>query len=63
MPLYYLLALPFWTLFSGFSYLAGIYALRLMNVLLLAAAVFIFLRTLQMCIANVTHRLMIGLKG
>jgi len=61
MPLYYLLALPFWTLFSGLSYLAGIYALRLINVLLLAAAVFIFLRTLQMCIANVTHRLVIGL--
>jgi uncharacterized membrane protein len=61
MPLYYLLALPFWTLFSGFSYLAGIYALRLMNVLLLAAAVFIFLRTLQTCIANVTHRSFIGL--
>ena len=60
-PLYYLLALPFWTLFSGISYLAGIYALRLINVLLLAAAVFIFLRTLQMCIANVTHRLVIGL--
>lgn len=61
MPLYYLLALPFWTLFSGLSYLAGIYALRLINVLLLAAAVFIFLRTLQTCIANVTHRLVIGL--
>jgi hypothetical protein len=61
MPLYYLLALPFWTLFSSVSYLAGIYALRLINVLLLAAAVFIFLRTLQTCIANVTHRLVIGL--
>jgi hypothetical protein len=61
MPLYYLLALPFWTLFSGLSYLAGIYALRLMNVFLLAAAVFIFLRTLQMCIPKVTHRLVIGL--
>jgi len=61
MPLYYLLALPFWTLFSSVSYLAGIYALRLINVLLLAAAVFIFLRTLQTCIDNVTHRLVIGL--
>lgn len=61
MPLYYLLALPFWTLFSGISYLAGIYALRLINVLFLAAAVFIFLRTLQMCIADAKHRLVIGL--
>jgi hypothetical protein len=61
MPLYYLLALPFWILFSGISSLAGIYALRLINVLFLAAAVFIFLRTLQTCIANVTHRLVIGL--
>lgn len=60
-PLYYLLALPLWTLFSGVSYLIGIYTLRLINVLLLAAAVFIFLRTLEMCIANVTHRLVIGL--
>lgn len=61
MPLYYLLALPLWTLFSGISYLAGIFALRLINVLLLAAAVYIFLRTLEMCIAKVTHRLVIGL--
>lgn len=61
MPLYYLLALPFWNLFSGLSYLAGIYALRFINVLFLAAAVFIFLRMLQTCIANVTHRLVIGL--
>src|SRR5258708_34782503 len=61
MPLYYLLALPFWTLFSSVSYLAGIYALRLLNVLFLAAAVFIFLQTLQNCIANLTHRLVIGL--
>ncbi|MDQ5846414.1 MAG: glycosyltransferase family 39 protein [Acidobacteriota bacterium] len=61
MPLYYLLAVPLWSLFSGVSYLAGIYALRLINVLLVAAAVFIFLRTLEICIANVAHRLIIGL--
>src|SRR5260370_40612856 len=61
MPLYYLLALPFWTLFSRVSHLAGIYALRLINVLLLAAAVFIFLRTLQASISKLTHRLAIGL--
>lgn len=61
MPLYYLLALPLWTLFSGVSYLTGIYTLRLINVLLLAAAVFIFLLTLQMCIARLKHRIAIGL--
>ena len=61
MPLYYLLALPFWTLFSSISTLAGIYALRLINVLLLAAAFFIFLQTLQACILSVKHRLVIGL--
>jgi hypothetical protein len=61
MPLYYLLALPFWTLFSSISTLAGIYALRLINVLLLAATVFIFLKTLETCIAKVKHRLVIGL--
>ena len=61
MPLYYLLALPLWTMFSSVSYLTGIYALRLINVLLLAAAVFIFLQTLQMCITNLKHRLAIGL--
>lgn len=60
-PLYYLLALPFWIAFSSVSYLAGIFALRLINVLLLAAAVYIFLQTLEMCIAKVTHRLVIGL--
>jgi dolichyl-phosphate-mannose-protein mannosyltransferase len=61
MPLYYVLATPFWALFSSLSYLTGIYALRLMNVLLLAAAVFVFLRTLQTCIGNATHGLFIGL--
>lgn len=61
MPLYYLLALPFWTLFSSISTLTGIYALRLINVLLLAAAFFMFLQTLQACIAGVKHRLVIGL--
>lgn len=60
-PLYYLVALPFWLIFSSFGALAGIYALRLLNVLFLAAAVFIFLQTLARCVPNVRHRLIVGL--
>jgi len=60
-PLYYLLALPVWICFSNVSYLAGIYALRLMNVLFLAGAVLVFLQMLPKCVANLQHRTLIAL--
>jgi 4-amino-4-deoxy-L-arabinose transferase-like glycosyltransferase len=60
-PLYYVVALPFWIAFSSLGDLAGIYALRLLNVLFLAAAVFIFLQMLAKCIPNLRHKLIIGL--
>ena len=60
-PLYYVVALPFWIIFSRLGELAPIYALRLINVLFLAAAVFIFLQTLAKSIPNLRHRLIIAL--
>ena len=60
-PLYYLVALPFWLVFSSFGPLAGIYALRLLNALFLTAAVFIFLQTLAKCVPKLRHRIIIGL--
>lgn len=60
-PLYYVVALPFWIVFSKLGDLAAIYALRLLNVLFLAAAVFIFLQTLARSIPNLRHRLIIAL--
>jgi hypothetical protein len=60
-PLYYLVAAPVWILFSRFGDLAAIYALRLLNVLFLAVAAFIFLQALGPCISNLRHKLIIGL--
>ena len=60
-PFYYLVALPGWIVFSGLSDLSGIYALRVLNVLFLGAAVFIFLQALRWCIPGVRHRIAIGL--
>ena len=60
-PLYYLVALPCWIIFSRLSDLSGIYALRVLNVLFLGAAVFIFLQALRWCIPRLGHRLAIGL--
>ena len=60
-PLYYVVALPVWIIFSKLGELAQIYALRLLNVLFLAAAVFIFLQTLARSIPNLRHRLIVAL--
>ncbi len=60
-PLYYLVALPFWIIFSSLGDLAAIYALRLINLLFLAAAVFIFLQTLAKSVPNLRHRLIVAL--
>ena len=60
-PLFYLLALPFWSTFSRISDVAAIYAVRLLNVLFLAGGVFIFLRALEKCVAGLRHKLIIGL--
>ena len=60
-PLYYFLTLPFWIVFSKISALTAIYMLRLINVLFIAASVFIFLQILQQCAVRARHRLIIGL--
>ena len=60
-PLYYVVALPVWIISSKLGELAQIYALRLLNVLFLAAAVFIFLQTLAHSVPNLRHRLIVAL--
>ena len=60
-PFYYLVALPCWITFSRLSDLSGIYALRVLNVLFLGGAVFIFLQALRSCIPGIGHRIAIGL--
>ena len=60
-PFYYLVALPGWIIFSRLSDLSGIYALRVLNVLFLGGAVFVFLQALRWCILSVRHRIVVGL--
>ena len=60
-PLYYLIALPFWAVFSHWGDLAAIYGLRILNVFYLALGGFIFLQALGKCIPKLKHRIMIGL--
>lgn len=60
-PLYYLIALPFWTVLSQWGDLAAIYGLRVLNVLFLALASFFFLQALGKCIPKLKHRIMVGL--
>lgn len=60
-PLFYLVSLPLWLLFASRDYLLAINAIRLLNVLLLAASVFVFLKVLESCVPKLRHRLFIGL--
>ena len=60
-PLYYVVALPVWIIASKLGELAQIYSLRLLNVLFLAAAVFIFLQTIARSIPNLRHRLIVAI--
>jgi len=60
-PFYYLVALPCWNIFSRISDLSGIYALRILNILFLGTAVFVFLQALRWCIPSIRHRMVVGL--
>ncbi|MFY9621332.1 MAG: glycosyltransferase family 39 protein [Pyrinomonadaceae bacterium] len=60
-PLFYVVSLPLWLLFASRDYLLAINAIRLLNVLLLAASVFVFLKILQSWVTKLRHRVFIGL--